>query len=72
MLGVFGRIYTIIIEIRVLIWFSHIPKENSSKIAKLWNSLPLQAKLAQSEYTFKMNIKGPVTLLRIVQAYVSV
>ena len=26
--------------------------------AKLWNSLPLQAKLAQSEYTFKMNINS--------------
>ena len=53
----------IILEIRVLIWFSHIPKENSSVAlnlagAKLWNSLPLQAKLAQSEYTFKMNINS--------------
>ena len=26
--------------------------------AKLWNSLLLQAKLAQSEYTFKMNINS--------------
>jgi hypothetical protein len=32
--------------------------KNSFKFsgAKLWNSLPLQAKLAQSEYTFKINI----------------
>jgi hypothetical protein len=34
--------------------------KNSFKFreAKLWNSLPLQAKLAQSEYTFKMNINS--------------
>ena len=34
--------------------------KNSFKLsgAKLWNSLPLQAKLAQSEYTFKMNISS--------------
>ena len=34
--------------------------KNSFKFsgAKLWNSLPLQVKLAQSEYTFKMNINS--------------
>ena len=34
--------------------------KNSFKFsgAKLWNSLPLQAKLVQSEYTFKMNINS--------------
>ena len=55
----------IILEIRVLVLFSHIPKENSSKIALNLAgrnfgiaSLNLQAKLAQSEYTFKMNINS--------------
>jgi hypothetical protein len=39
--------------------------QNSFKFsgAKLWNSLPLQAKLAQSEYTFKMNINSLDTQL---------
>ena len=34
--------------------------KNSFKFsgARLWNSLPLQAKLSESEYTFKMNINS--------------
>jgi hypothetical protein len=53
----------IYILIFIYMFLPHPKREflkNSFKFsgAKLWNSLPLQAKLAQSEYIFKMNINS--------------